>query len=234
MQSLPFLASSAFLIALTHTLLGPDHYLPFIALARARSWSAGRTSIITLLCGAGHVASSVVLGLVGLFFGVRLLKLEALEAHRGDIAAWFLLIFGFTYLVWGLHQAIKKRPHRHVHVHADGDEHAHEHTHANGHSHVHGAESKKVTPWVLFIIFVLGPCEPLIPLLMFPAAEFSAWAVVLIALIFSLTTLLTMLTVVLAAYHGLGAIKLKGMYRWAHPLAGLVILACGLAIFLGL
>lgn len=67
MQSFPLLASSAFLIALTHTLLGPDHYLPFIALARARSWSAARTSIITLLCGAGHVASSVILGLVGLY-----------------------------------------------------------------------------------------------------------------------------------------------------------------------
>ncbi len=49
--------------------------------------------------------------------------------------------------------------------------HAHEHTHDGEHAHVHESESSSITPWVLFVIFVLGPCEPLIPLLMFPAAS---------------------------------------------------------------
>jgi hypothetical protein len=34
-------------IALTHTVLGPDHYLPFVALARARRWSVARTATVT-------------------------------------------------------------------------------------------------------------------------------------------------------------------------------------------
>ena len=81
-------------IALTHTLLGPDHYVPFIAIGRARGWSVRRTLVVTVLCGAAHVLSSVLIG------GVR-----------------------------------------------------------------------TVAFWTLVIVFVLGPCEPPIPLLMFPAMQ---------------------------------------------------------------
>ena len=42
-------------VAFLHTLLGPDHYLPFIVLARARSWSKTRTLVVTTICGLGHV-----------------------------------------------------------------------------------------------------------------------------------------------------------------------------------
>ena len=49
-------------IAFLHTILGPDHYLPFIVMARARSWSMARTLLVTAVCGLGHVASSILLG----------------------------------------------------------------------------------------------------------------------------------------------------------------------------
>jgi hypothetical protein len=48
-----------------HTLLGPDHYLPFIMMSWARGWSGLKTGLITFLCGLGHICSSVVLGLIG-------------------------------------------------------------------------------------------------------------------------------------------------------------------------
>jgi len=34
-----------------HTLLGPDHYVPFVAMSKARHWSITRTSLVTLLRG---------------------------------------------------------------------------------------------------------------------------------------------------------------------------------------
>ena len=37
--SLPVLLVSALSIGFFHTLLGPDHYLPFILLSRSRNWS---------------------------------------------------------------------------------------------------------------------------------------------------------------------------------------------------
>ena len=42
-------------IALVHTITGPDHYLPFIVLAKAKNWSLPKTIIMTLICGVGHV-----------------------------------------------------------------------------------------------------------------------------------------------------------------------------------
>ena len=40
-----------------HTLIGMDHYVPFIAMSKARHWSMPRTLTITFLCGIGHLAS---------------------------------------------------------------------------------------------------------------------------------------------------------------------------------
>ena len=57
-------------IGFFHTILGPDHYLPFIMMSWARKWSALKTFLITFLCGLGHIASSVVLGLIGVAMGI--------------------------------------------------------------------------------------------------------------------------------------------------------------------
>ncbi|MCH7764784.1 MAG: hypothetical protein IIB95_13800 [Candidatus Marinimicrobia bacterium] len=43
-------------IGFVHTIIGPDHYLPFIMISRARSWSFQKTIFITLLCGMGRPA----------------------------------------------------------------------------------------------------------------------------------------------------------------------------------
>lgn len=89
-------------IGLGHTLLGPDHYLPFVMMSWARKWSTTKTAMITFLCGLGHIASSVVLGLVGVSMGVALNKLKFAESFRGNMAAWLLIAFGLAYLIWGL------------------------------------------------------------------------------------------------------------------------------------
>jgi len=172
-ESIAILAGTAALIGFGHTLCGPDHYLPFIVMGKARGWPLAKTLWITFLCGIGHVAGSVALGLLGATLGMALGKLELFEAWRGNLAAQALIIFGFTYCVWGVHRAIKHKPHTHAHIHEDNVVHTHPHSHTHGHAHPHGADKKALTPWVLFTLFVLGPCEPLIPLIMYPAAEHS-------------------------------------------------------------
>lgn len=227
------LTLSAATIAFIHTLLGPDHYLPFIAMARARDWSMRRTLHITLLCGAGHLAGSVALGLIGIAIGTQLSSLEWLESVRGDLAAWLLVGFGLAYTAWGLRHALRNRPHSHWHEH-DGVVHRHEHTHHRDHAHVHAAPGGKtsITPWVIFVIFVLGPCEPLIPLLMYPAARESLAGVLLVTTVFGVVTVATMLAAVWLALRGLDRLRLPRLERYAHALAGGTVLACGLAIVL--
>ena len=224
------LAGTAATLGVVHTLLGPDHYLPFIVLAKARRWSGAKTGAITALCGVGHVLGSVVLGLVGVAVGMALFRIEAIEQFRGELAAWLLIGFGFAYAVWGLHRAIRRRLHHHVHGHEDDGSHAHGHGHAGSHAHPHLSERSSVTPWVLFIVFVLGPCEPLIPLLMYPAASNDMATVAAVASIYGLTTVATMLLVVLLAYQGLSRLPLQGLERYSHALAGLAVFASGAAI----
>jgi hypothetical protein len=91
-----------------------------------------------------------------------------------------------------------------------------------------------MTPWILFAIFVFGPCEPLIPVLMYPAATLSISGVVAVAVVFGLATIATMLAVVLAGYGGLSSISLPWLDRFSHVLAGGAISLCGLAIKFGL
>ena len=234
-SSFLILAGTAATIGFVHTVLGPDHYLPFIVLSKARGWSSRKTALVTALCGLGHVLSSVVIGLIGILVGVALFRLEAIESVRGEVAAWLLMSFGFAYFVWGLHRAFRNKTHEHSHVHADGIVHSHTHGHAGDHAHVHDAKSQSVTPWILFLIFVFGPCEPLIPILMFPAARGSVLHAAAIAGIFAVATIGTMLTVVMATYFGLSKVRVAAMERYSHALAGFALFASGGAItFLGL
>jgi ABC-type nickel/cobalt efflux system permease component RcnA len=196
-----------------------------------------KSAWITFLCGIGHVGSSVVLGLIGVFVGIQVMKLEAFEAFRGSIAAWLLIGFGFAYFMWGVHRAIRNRPHRHVHEHDDHGEHEHEHehVHTSDHMHVHNRKKANITPWILFTIFVFGPCEPLIPLLMYPAAENSILGTFLVATVFSVVTIGTMLTIVLLSAWGVSFAILGRFERYTHALAGAAICLSGLAVqFLGL
>lgn len=237
MTDLNILFLTAAGLGVTHTLFGPDHYLPFIMISKARKWSLGRTLIITLYCGAGHVASSIIIGFVGITLGIGLSHIEGFESIRGGIAGWAFFIFGFSYMAWGIFRAIRNKPHVHTHVHADGGIHSHKHVHRTEHAHVHASEksSLNITPWVLFIIFVLGPCEILVPLLMYPAAQHNISGVFSVVLLFSAVTIATMCAAVTAGYYGLKILPTVNIDRYMHAIAGATICLSGFAIlFLGL
>ena len=223
------LCTTAAAIGFFHTIFGPDHYLPFIVMSKARKWSFGWTAALTFLCGVGHIMSSVVIGFIGIALGIAVMKLEVLEAFRGNLAAWALIGFGFAYFIWGIRQAIRNKPHKHLHVHEDG-EHYHEHTHTEDHAHPHISKKANITPWILFTIFVLGPCEPLIPILMYPAAKSSISGLILVTAVFGGVTIATMMTIVMLASWGISFAPLGKLERYTHALAGATICCSGLAI----
>lgn len=223
---------TAVTISCVHTVTGPDHYVPFIALARSRNWSALRTVLWTVLCGIGHVGSSVALGFAGIFLGWELSKITHLEDLRGGIAGWALLSFGLVYLVWGIRRAYKNRPHKHFDIYDDGSVYVYEHKHGEG--PVYPQERTRVTPWILFIIFALGPCEPLIPLLTYPAARQSPTAIILLIVIFTVFTLITMVAMVLLGYYGFSLLRTDRLERYIHAIGGATVTICGIGmVFLG-
>jgi len=235
-EELNILIISAASIAFFHTVFGPDHYLPFIVMAKARKWTMLKTSWITFLCGLGHVGGSILLGIIGIAVGIGISKIEGFESFRGGLAAWLFIIFGFSYFLWGIWRAKRGKPHQHLHIHSDRTTHSHDHDHIKDHDHIHKKEKIiNLTPWVLFTIFVLGPCEPLIPLLMYPAAQNSKGGLVMVIMIFGIITIATMLGIVLIASFGINLLPLRRMEKYIHAIAGAIIFLSGVGIkFLGL
>jgi sulfite exporter TauE/SafE len=228
---LQILIITAISIACLHTLTGPDHYLPFIALSKARGWSFGKTMLWTIVCGCGHVWSSVALGLGGAAIGWSLSKVSWLENVRGGIAGWVLLSFGLVYGIWGLIRAYQNKKHKHFDAYEDGSIYVYEHKHGSA---VQPKERYKVTPWVMFLIFLLGPCEPMIPLLYFPAAKNSWYGMVVLIAVYTFFTLLTMIVMVILGYYGISFLKTEKLERYMHALGGLTIFICGAGmVFMG-
>lgn len=234
MSEMMVLLLSAASLGVIHTLLGPDHYLPFIVLSKARSWSRTRTLWITFISGVGHVGGSVILGMIGIALGVSLSKLEAFEASRGSLVGWMLIAFGIVYTVYGIFKYVKRGAHmhlpaflrprsiRHTDLHMDEDD-------------MKADQAGRLTPWILFLIFVFGPCEVLIPMLIYPAAHQSTLGVFLVALVFGIATIGTMMLVVYLGYQGLSLMRFKGKEYQLHLFAGLIILLAGAGMqFMGL
>ena len=235
-QESSLLLITAASLAFFHTLFGPDHYLPFIVFAKAKKWTIQKTTSITILCGLAHIVSSVALGFIGIAFGISLSEIELFDGFRGSITAWLLITFGLIYFIYGIKKIFRFKPHSHWHFHDESVYHSHNHIHKSEHLHVHEEKKKnKLTPWILFTIFLFGPCEPLIPILMYPAAQSNMSLLILVIVIFGGITILTMLGLTLMTIYGTNFLKLKRFEKYTHALAGFTILVCGLGMqFLGL
>lgn len=228
------LLGTAAAVAAFHTLIGVDHSIPFIVLGRARGWSLRRTLGVTGVCGLAHVASSVLIGSLGVLLGVALERLAWLESTRAHVAAGLMIGFGLAYAAWASWQRLRGRRHTHLHEHADGTIHSHPHSHHGVHLHPHGI-GRGVTPWALFVIFAFGPCEALIPLMVVPAVAGSWLLLAAVIGVFGVFTVGAMLAVVTIGYLGLSHMRLGAFEQRIDVLAGLTIAASGAAVlFLGI
>ncbi|MHA2611555.1 MAG: hypothetical protein V2G33_04140 [bacterium JZ-2024 1] len=184
--------------------LAPDHWLPFVMLARAQKWSPARLSLITVLAGIGHTASSLLIGTIGIILGIAVESVNLWESRRGDIASLLLIGFGIAYMVW----AIKNLGRKHAHA---------------------WDKARIVSYWTLFALIVFGPCEPLIPLVF--AGYASGWSsVFLVFLVFSLATIGMMLVEVHLAFLGVSLVWTHRLEHLGDVLAGGIIALTGIFI----
>lgn len=204
------LAGTAAVVGALHS-VAPDHWVPFLAVGRARKWSAARTAQVTLLCGFAHVSVSVVLGLLALWVGREIL--EAFGARLEAVAGMLLVGFGLAYAVWGLRRAAAERVHGHSHSHFD---------------HVH--DPTRATVAGLVLLFSVDPCVRLIPIIL--AAAPLGWArLVALILLYEVATVGTMVAIVLAARAGaMSRFQAPWLDRYGDALAGALIVATGLGV----
>lgn len=233
-MDLSVVAASALGVAVFHTVVGVDHSLPFVVLARAQNWSLRRLWVVTAACGLVHVASSIVLAAGAVGLGIAADEVLTVEGSRGSIAAWLLILFGTTYTAWAVWRTLRGEAHQHAHAHEDGTVHDHGHDHRGQHLHMHAANKRGVAAAAaLFIVFIFGPCEFLIAPVM--AAYQHGWgAVAFVAGTFAFATIATMLVTVTIGYVGLGLRRFVWLERHMHAIAGVTIALSGVAIeFLG-
>ena len=193
-------------IAFFHA-LAPDHWLPFVMLAKARKWSRGKLTLVAFVGGLGHVGSSIVIGALGIAFGL-VATMTDLESARAKLGLFLLIGFGITYAIWGLRHG--KRSHHH---HLDKTL----------------SEKKRITIWTIFAVFVLGPCEPLIPL-MFLATSESWFGIMLVTITFAVVTVVMMVGQALIGRAGFQLVSQSKAEQYSHALAGVVIALTGVIL----
>ncbi len=98
------LIAASISIAVVHS-LAPDHYVPFVAIGKTRTWSVKKTLVISGIAGTVHVLTSIALGIL-LIIGINLMGFaEAVE----ELSPLLLIVIGMGYAI------VSVRSHHHVH-----------------------------------------------------------------------------------------------------------------------
>jgi ABC-type nickel/cobalt efflux system permease component RcnA len=131
------LMAATFVLATTHS-VNPDHWFPFVMVGRAKRWKTSWVLALACIAGIGHVGTSVVIGLTGVFAKKGTAK--EIAVFLENATPLLLMIFGFGYAAYHLY---KHRVGSHGHSHGlpfinkllGIDPHAYDiHHHDHGHS----------------------------------------------------------------------------------------------------
>ena len=218
--------------ALFHTLI-PDHWLPFVLVARSQDWSLRKTFFTTLLSALFHVALSLGLGVLALLLGREFI--EAVGERLETVAGVALIFFGLVYTLVFLF---------------GGGQHQH---YFPGHGEHHPVEdylgpepqpgpsrphilSRHLgdQPWGAFtlaIVVGLNPCILAIPLVFATISE-GPWVLAGVVIAFALTSVVVLVTASLVGYQGLKRLKLGFLNRYGEVISGLLLIALGLGMLL--
>lgn len=202
--------------------LGPDHWVPFAALARARRWTPLRTARLAAICGIGHVTVSALLGIGAVLAGREAVESFGTSLH--DSAPLFLIAFGVLYLVVALWR-LSRRELLHRADHLEGVRHDHGH----GHHHHHHGSARDLTPVGLFLLFCADPCIALLPMIV--AASSAGWgAIAAVIAVYEVATVAAIVVLVHAAHAGTRTIRMPWLDRYGDAVAGVLIITLGAVV----
>lgn len=226
------IALTGFTVAFFHAAI-PTHWLPFVLVARARGWSAGRTVAVAVFAGLGHVALTSLLGLAIAWMGFGIG--ERVGHLLPQIAGGILLVIGAFYFwrQWSGRGV--------VHHHLPGGHHqASEHCgHEVDHSHWDdeikdtAMVSRRSGDWAaisaLFTMLTLSPCEGFLPVYL-SGVQFGWTGFVVLSLILALGTLGGMLLFTWLTMRGLERFSVQRFERIEAGLLGLMFTLLGVLL----
>lgn len=196
------IAVTGFTVAFLHAAL-PTHWLPFVLVGRGQHWSASKTLGVTFLAGLGHVAFTILLGLVLVGAGL------AVQPRMGDLFGW---VVGALMIGLGLFYLWRGR-----------------HDHGDGEVSTRRYASDRAAIVALVVLLTLSPCEAFLPVYL--AGVKHGWtgfatlsAVLMIA---TATGMLLFTTLSLAGVKRLG---LERIARYESTILGFALIALGVGV----
>jgi nickel/cobalt transporter (NicO) family protein len=226
------IAATGFTVAFFHAAI-PTHWLPFVLVARARSWSRAKTLAVTAFAGLGHVIVTTLLGLGIAWFGFQLD--ERLGRAFPWIAGGVLVAIG-AYFLWrqamgkGLrHHTLPGGHHRPTSECGHEAEHSHfEHELAES-DLVSDQRSDAAVIGGLFLMLTLSPCEGFLPVYL-SGVQFGWRGFFVLSVILAVAALAGMTLFTWLALVGLERFRIKSLERWEAGLLGALFCVLGVLV----
>lgn len=194
------LLTGSILLSFFHALI-PSHWLPVLAISRQQQWTRGHTLRITLLAGAMHVLSTLLVGISVAFAG-NILS-EHIEAFTAWIAPLLLTLLGVFFI------------YRHYYHH---------------HLHIQAPVSGRSVVATLALAMFFSPCLE-IEAYFLAAGSYGWSVIALVALLYAGVTLSGMLLWVWMVLGGLQRLDWHKLEHNAGLITGLTMVASGLLLY---
>jgi threonine/homoserine/homoserine lactone efflux protein len=197
---------TGFGVAFLHAAI-PTHWLPFVAVGRARGWSHRRILAAVALAGGGHIIATTALGVGLAWFGFEL-------SERFDqVFHWVAGIILIGLGVWLAFRA----PH---------GEDCH---HCQGHpGKLLPGTTDRAALWGLFLSLTLSPCELFIPVYL-TAVPYGWSGVAWLSAVLAVATLGGMLTLTWLTLHTVQRLRWSWLERLDERVIGGLLCLLGVA-----
>ncbi|HLP04345.1 MAG TPA: hypothetical protein VK152_02845 [Paludibacter sp.] len=193
------------LLSLIHALI-PHHWLPLIAISKTEKWSNKETLLATLITGTSHMVSTIIIGIVVGFVGIKLS--ESYEYITRIAAPTILLGIGVVYL------ALDFRANRHHHHHHFSMETQYQ------------KNKKSIAAIVssLSLAMFLTPCVE-IEAYYFQASSFGWKGIFVVSAVYLVMTLVFISLLVYLGLKGIHKFNLNFLEQHSKRITGVVLIA---------
>jgi putative Mn2+ efflux pump MntP len=196
------------LLGLIHPLF-PNHWIPLIAISKTEKWTNKETIVATLITGFSHTLSTIIIGIVVGFVGI---KLSESYSYITRIAApLILLIIGVVYLLLDFRSS-------------------HHHHHFEINDALKNRKSKTAIIFTLCIGLFFSPCIE-IEAYYFQAATQGWLGILVVSLVYLIMTLSIMVSLVYLGLKGVNKFNLHFIDHHEKSITGIVLILLGLLAY---
>jgi nickel/cobalt exporter len=191
-------------LSVLHALI-PNHWLPVLAISRKENWTLGQTTSVTFFAGLSHALSTVLIGLIIGFLGVKLAG--TIEEFTHILAPVILISLGAFYIY-------QHYRHKHFHVHLE----------------VKTVSRQKIILTLVIAMF-FSPCFEIEAYFLMAGAH-GWWQVLLLALLYTTVTVTGMVVWVRLAHQGLLKLNWHSLEHNAGIITGITLVLTGIISFI--